>query len=539
VRLEGLCLIRPTSSQSSILRVVADGKPKSHRDVLKATNLTPSGVWQALRRAWESDLILRTKKPLYESERLFKGRAGIRRNMRAYHLYLLKPKRVDRLQLQGHEYVSYSKRYLDVRGGGARSKARVILEFLKNNSQRAFYSTQIASALKDEGVRAADVMSNARRWEKRGLVYVRGYRTEDRQTPFKEGYLLTWIDQNKDRDQALKEAVDRTSKALVKQSSTSPIIERVHRIRDMIIEASKLQDLVGFDYIQTKLECSDAQAEEAVRRALQLYADLKEVKVFDAYRYFYHASLDERDLKAAVGFKENYVRVTKGRANRIGHNWEACVEWFVDKFTTGAHFQMQNHRGNGMDSRRITLHLIKPVGDRRANAEVDRVWMITPGPFAPPTTYVLECKWGVVTKRDVDDFFNVLRWSKEFGVDTPDGRQVQQGLVGVFAGSAFNPTENVQLKGGKTISLASYASRMNIQLLKASDFNQKLREHGCGQEVSAQKICRTARDENDVRQLLEGIWAGPTDAEKLLTEVAQKNRDVYDFETKLRGYALP
>ncbi len=528
-------MARPTSSQNVILGLLADGKPKSHRDVLEKTGLTESGVWQALRRAWENDLILRTKKPLYEPERLFKGRAGIRRNLRAYHLYLLKPKRVDKLQLRGHEYVSYSKRYLDVRGGGTRSKARVVLEFLKKNSRKAFYSTQIADALKDNGVRTVDVMSNARRWEKRGLVYIRGYRTEERQTPFKEGYLLTWIDQGEDRDQALQEAVDRTTKALMKQSSTSPIIERVHRIRDMVIEASKLRDLVGFDYIQTKLECSDAQAEEAVRRALQLYTDLKEVKVFGAYRYFHHASLDERDLKAATGFKENYVRVAKGRANRIGHNWEACVEWFVDKFTTGAHFQTQDHRGNGMDARRITLHLMKPVGDRRANAEVDRVWTVTPGPFAPPTTYVLECKWGLVTKRDVDDFFNVLRWSKEFGVDTPDGRQVKQGLVGMFAGSAFNPTENVQLKDGKTISLASYASRMNIQLLKASDFNQKLREHGCSQEETAQKICRTAREENDVRRLLEDIWRNAAEAKKLLADAAQKNRDVYDFEIQLRA----
>jgi hypothetical protein len=211
------------------------------------------------------------------------------------------------------------------------------------------------------------------------------------------------------------------------------------------------------------------------------------------------------------------------------------VEWFVDKFTTGAHFQAQNHRTNGMDSRRITLHLIKPVGDRRANAEVDRVWTVTPGPFAPPTTYVLECKWGLVTKRDLDDFLNVLRWSKEFGVDTPDGRQVQQGLVGMFAGSAFNPTENVQLKDGKSISLASYASRMNIQLLKASDFNQKLREHGCGKEESAQKICRIARNEADVRKLLEEIWKNPADTKKLLDDAAQKNRDVYDFEIQLRA----
>jgi hypothetical protein len=43
-----------------------------------------------------------------------------------------------------------------------------------------------------------------------------------------------------------------------------------------------------------------------------------------------------------------------------------------------------------------------------------------------------------------------LRWSKEFGVDTPDGRQVRQGVLGVFAVSAFNPHENVRLKDEST-----------------------------------------------------------------------------------------
>jgi hypothetical protein len=518
-----------------ILGLLADGRPKSHRDIVGAVGWSESAVWQALRRAWEKQLILRTRKPLHEAERLFKGRAGVRRNLRSYHLYILKPKRVDRLQVGGNEYVSFSRRYLDVRGGGVRSKAAIIREFLERNLGRAFYSTQVVEALKHEGVRIADVMSNVRRWEKRGSVYVRGYRSNDRETPFKEGYLLSWIDQGKHRDQALQEAIDRTTEALARQSSTSPIIERVHRIRDMIIESSKLRDIVGFEYVQNKLECSDAKAEEAVRRALQLYTDLREVKVFDAYRYFYHASLSEEELRAAIGFKENYIRVTKGRANRIGHNWEACVEWFVDKFTTGAHFQTQNHRGKGMDPRRITLHLVKSVGDRRANAEVDRIWTVTPGVFAPPTSYVLECKWGVVSKRDVDDFFNVLRWSKEFGVDTPDGRQVQQGVTGIFAGSAFNPKENVQLKNGQTISLASYASRMNIQLLRASDFNQKLREHGCALEATVQKICRIARDEANVKDILEQIWRDPLNAEGILSRTAEKNFEIYDFERKLEA----
>ncbi|RJS88158.1 hypothetical protein CW704_00285, partial [Candidatus Bathyarchaeota archaeon] len=138
------------------------------------------------------------------------------------------------------------------------------------------------------------------------------------------------------------------------------------------------------------------------------------------------------------------------------------------------------------------MHLIKGVGGRRNSAEVDRVWEVTPGIFAPPITYVLSCKWGLVTKKHVDDFLEVLRWSKEFGVDTPDGREIKQGVVGVFAASAFNPRETVQLKDESRISLAQYAARMRFQLLRASDFNQKLHEKGCPRTVTVQKICRRA-----------------------------------------------
>lgn len=94
--------------------------------------------------------------------------------------------------------------------------------------------------------------------------------------------------------------------------------------------------------------------------------------------------------------------MAKGRANRIGHNWEAVPGWFIDSLTPGARFWTQSHRSN-MDPRRITIHLIKPVGGRRQNAEVDRVWEVTPGPLLKPTTYVLECKWRLVKKRHFPD----------------------------------------------------------------------------------------------------------------------------------------
>ena len=319
---------------------------------------------------------------------------------------------------------------------------------------------------------------------------------------------------------------------LERRSSSNPIVERVHRIRDIVIESSKLRDLVGIQFLQSDIGCTDNEVDKAVDRAMQLYPDIREVKLFGVYRYLYHVSMSPEDLNASVAMKENYIRIVKGRDNRIGHNWEAASEWFIDTFTTGAKFWTQEHREGGMDPRRITIHLMKPVGDRRSNAELDRVWEVTPGVFAQPIIYVLECKWGLVKKKYVDDFFEVLRWSKEFGVDTPDGRQVRQGVLGVFAASSFDPKETV-LINDEAISLPAYAARMNIQLLKAADFNEKLRERGVDERITTQSICKTSADERQVRDTLDDVWKDTETAKERLDALAAMNAKLFEFEKML------
>ena len=490
-------------------------------------------LWEALRRCWIKGLVLRSERPFYEPERLNKGRAGRSRNLRPFHLYALRPEGVERLDHKGTKLVAYSESVRDVRGGNGGSKSKRILDFLKSHGDDAYYSREIADSLKVYGVRAGDVMGNLRRYEQKGQVYVRGYRGHDHRSPFKEGYLITWMKEGVDRDNALAAAVDRTNKRLANRESTNAVIQRVQRVRDLILESSKLRDLASFSYLQTGLWCSDKEAEKAVSRALQLYPDLKEIKLFGAYRYFYHGSMPEADLNAAVELKKSYARKIGSRRFRVGHNWEAVAEWFIDKFTPGADFQEQQHRTSAIDPRRITIRLIKPVKGRRNAAEVDRVWTVSPGPFTPPMTYVLSCKWSLVRRNDVDDFLEVLKWSKEFGVDTPNGRQVKQGVMGVFAAGAFNHREHVLLKDGNTISLPSYAARMNIQLYKASDFNAKLRERQCPATLSVEKICRTAKDEKEVRQILDLVWKNPASSETLITEANGRNRDLYQFEKTL------
>ena len=455
--------------------------------------------------------------------------------MRPFHLYMLRPEGVDDVVVGDRRYVGFSEEYLDPRGGGVISKAKRVLGFLKENSDLAFFSRDVVDALADFGVKSRDVMANVRRFERQGLVYVRGYKTDETETPFKRGFLLTWLDQGVPRSQAIAEAIGRTDLALEGRASSSPLMERVHRIRDFILEHSHLRKLVSSTYLGNQLGCSRHEFEHALERALQLYPDMRVLKLFDAYRYFYHDSLSEADLSAAVEMKRNYIRVAKGRDNRIGHNWEAVADWFIDRFTTGARFWTQQHRKGGMDPRRITLHLLRGVGGRRTAAEVDRVWEVNPGVFAPPITYVPSCKWGLVNKRHVDDFLEVLKWSKDFGVDTPDGREIKQGVVGVFATSSFNPRDNVRLKDESIISLAQYAARRNLQLVTSADFNVQLRERGCPKGVTVQKVCGLARDEDEVRRTLDYVWSDPENASKNLRDLQEGNEDLYRFEKMLEA----
>jgi hypothetical protein len=107
-----------------------------------------------------------------------------------------------------------------------------------------------------------------------------------------------------------------------------------------------------------------------------------------------------------------------------------------------------------------------------------------------------------VSKRHVDDFLEVLRWSKDFGVDTTEGREIRQGVVGVFAAGAFDSHEHVEVRGER-ITLPQYAGRRNLQIITTPDFNGKLRERGCDSSISVQKLCRAAGDEGEVRESLD------------------------------------
>jgi hypothetical protein len=192
----------------------------------------------------------------------------------------------------------------------------------------------LVEALKDKGVKPGDIMSNVRRFERNGFVYVRGYRMHDKQTPFKDGYLLTWIGLGRPREQSIEEAIKKTNAVLDSKASTSPIIERIHLIRDQILEATKLRDLVNFEFIQNKLSCSPYEAEGAIARALQLYPDLKMVKLFNAYNYYYHTS---RALKNSCDFALDLNPALCGARCKLDSEQISKVQQELDRLSSSVH----------------------------------------------------------------------------------------------------------------------------------------------------------------------------------------------------------
>jgi len=517
---------RPFATKDGLLSLMSDGKPRSTREVTERLGVTTRAAESACCRYWKAGLLLRSEKPLHAANRVFAGRAGTSYNTRSFFLFLLGN--------GGEEAIADNVRFLSHSNTPRTmkpNKAQLVLSFLRENGGRAFYTTEIAARLKESGVTIRDVGVNLRRYEKRGQVYFRGYRNAEHETPFAAGFIVTYVDPNKPREITIAEATERTDLLLEGGSHANPLADRIRMIRDELLKAKQLKEIVSMSFLKQKLRCNEDQMRTALDRALQLYKDeIRETKVFN-FPYYYHSELREEDLKVAIEDKRDYIRRVKGRHNRIGHNWEACVEFFVDKLTKGAEFWEQAHRSR-MDKRRITLKLLRPTGERKLFAEVDRVWTIQPSPISQRVTYVLECKWGLVRKESLEDFLNVLKWSMDFGFDSQQGRMIKQGVIGIFAGTAFNPKDKVKV-GSETLSVAQYAARMSIQLLKASDLNEILHKRGVHKSVTVQKVCIRARNEGEVREILGKIWNEPNDARELIDQLVQKNASVFEFEQQL------
>jgi hypothetical protein len=53
--------------------------------------------------------------------------------------------------------------------------------------------------------------------------------------------------------------------------------------------------------------------------------------------------------------------------------------------------------------------------------------------------------------------------------------------------------------------------------------------------VTVQKVCRLARDEDEVRRTLDYLWSDSENAAGILKELKEGNEDLYRFEKMLEA----
>lgn len=107
------------NTREMIMASLKDVKPKTIREISKDTGLSRSQIGHSLMLAWRRDLILRTAKPVYEAERVNKGRGGVSHHVRPYHIYLRKGHTQGNVEMDDLRFVPFSEEHLDPRGGGA------------------------------------------------------------------------------------------------------------------------------------------------------------------------------------------------------------------------------------------------------------------------------------------------------------------------------------------------------------------------------------------------------------------------------------
>jgi len=131
---------------------MSDGKPRSTREVTEQIGVTARAAESACRRYWKAGLLLRSEKPFHAANRVFAGRAGTSYNTRSFYLFVLGN--------GGEEAVAEEIRFLSHSNTPRTlkpNKAQLVLDFLRENGDKAFYTTEIAARLKESGVTIRDV----------------------------------------------------------------------------------------------------------------------------------------------------------------------------------------------------------------------------------------------------------------------------------------------------------------------------------------------------------------------------------------------
>jgi hypothetical protein len=489
-------------------------------------------VYNAVYLLYKRGALLRTEKP--RAQRDSNGWAM----EEARHLWKPRTNGETSCFVNGEAFIEHKPR-------PSKSLSQSIIEYVREYlHDRAAFTTGLRTKLEERlgtSIRQSMVMYVLGKYRHRE-VYVRGYQSADKMTPFEQGFAVTWIDPNLTREQALAQAKERTDKLLQDEQTTSPLFQRVHNVFDIVTDVSLKRDIAGQIYIMSELACSRHQLELALEKTVQLYPMIKRVSIFgDAngdygYPYFYNERvLSQEDLQAAINAKMQYLMKVKRSDERKGHALEGVVWRSLEKLR-GARFVQQKHRTEGMHPYRHTLHLIKPVRRRKKSAEIDGVWESRESGTLcahEKVTNVVEAKFSLIRRDDLEDFVEIVKWSKEFGANDRHGRIIKNGVVLWVSGAAIDSKATIPV-GNEYLTVAQYAARLGIKFIATSEINAQLQKRGW-EKASVNAICKAAKDANEAMQIFDEIWKHPDKAQDILGKYREQNKSILEQERMLEA----
>jgi hypothetical protein len=156
---------RPYGSRDKLLELMSDGKPRSSRQVAEQLHFTDRAAESVCYRCWKAGLLLRAANPIRERNRTFAGRAGSRYNTRSYYLFILQNGSVE-TEAENLRFLSFAKTPRIANP----NKSQLILSFLRKNVGKAFYTSEIAKLLKNQGITIRDIAPNLRLQESQRKV---------------------------------------------------------------------------------------------------------------------------------------------------------------------------------------------------------------------------------------------------------------------------------------------------------------------------------------------------------------------------------
>ena len=520
------------TAQMRVMRLLSDGVPRTVKQAARELGLEEAKTYNTMSLLHEGGAVLRTEKP-----RVRQAVNWFERKPRAVHLWTVANGDNDPI-INGERFVAYTKK-------NGKSIFQTILDYLRENlCEKATFTTTIREHLQKQlGVPIAQSMiMSALDKHRHGEAYIRGYQGPHRMTPFTAGYAVTWCDPNLPREVALREAKERTDQLLQGEDTTNPLFQRVRSIFDIITDLSLKRDIASQIYIMGELRCTRHQLERALKKTMEFYPAIKRVSIFGdengnyGYPHYYHERiLSQEDLQAAVRAKERYLTEVKTSDERKGHALEGVVWWSLEKFRH-AKFLPQKHRTIGMHPYRHTLHLIKPVRKRKKSAEIDGVWESRESGTLcahEKVTNVVEAKFSLIRKDDLEDFVEVVKWSKEFGADERHGRIIKNGVVLWMSGAAIDKKATIPV-GNDYLTVAQYAARLGIKFIPTGEINAQLQKHGW-EKGSINAICKIAKDANEAMQILDEIWKHPKRASEILAKYTEQNRSILEQERMLEA----